>query len=91
MIAARTPVQRPADARLLVIDARGRISHQPRPAFSSLARAGDVVIANDAATLPASLFGVHVATSRPVEVRLAGRCSLGTECVRDFSRCFRMR
>src|SRR5262249_46237668 len=32
---------------------------------------GDLVVANDAATLPASLQGVHVPSGDPIEVRLA--------------------
>ena len=46
---------------------------------------GDVVVANDAATMPASLAGVHVPTGRPIEVRLAGRGSLTAHDVRRFT------
>ena len=42
------------------------------------------MIANDAATLPASLRGVHVRTGREIEVRLAGRRSLDVGDVREF-------
>jgi len=42
----------------------------------NLLRPSDVVVANDAATLPASLFGQHSRTGRQIEVRLAGRDSL---------------
>ena len=45
----------------------------------------DVVIANDAATLPASLSGVHQQTGKPIEVRLAGRPSLDPMDVKRFS------
>jgi S-adenosylmethionine:tRNA ribosyltransferase-isomerase len=76
MKAADLPVQRPASARLLAIDASGRMCHLPRAAFASLLRSGDLVIANDAATLPASLHGIHVPTGEAVEVRLAGRPTL---------------
>jgi len=71
MIAANRPVQRPASARLLVIDADGRIAHAPRARWLDFLRRGDVVVANDAATLPASLHGVHARTGQRVEVRLA--------------------
>jgi S-adenosylmethionine:tRNA ribosyltransferase-isomerase len=71
MIAAHRPVQRPSDARLLVIDARGRITHAPRTRFVDYLRSGDLVVANDAATLPASLHGVHEPTGAEIEVRLA--------------------
>jgi S-adenosylmethionine:tRNA ribosyltransferase-isomerase len=76
MIAADRPIQRPAGARLLVGDHDGRIDHWHRSDFVHLFRAGDVVIANDAATLPASLTGIHERTGRQIEVRLAGRDSL---------------
>ena len=85
MIAADAPMQRPPDARILVVDAFGQISHKPRSEFVDLIRAGDLVIANDAATLPASLSGVHIRTGASVEIRLAGRRSLAAEDVRIFS------
>lgn len=85
MIAATRPVQRPADAKLLFVDASRRIGHAPRSAFVELLRRGDLVVANDAATLPASLRGVHGRTGAPVEVRLAGRPSLRPEDVNRFS------
>jgi len=84
MIAASDPVQRPPDAKLLFVSGRGTIEHWPRSAFSSLLRPGDLVVANDAATLPASLFGNHVPSRRPIEVRLAGRRSLDLSQVRYF-------
>src|SRR5215207_691949 len=85
MIAATRPTQRPPDAKLLFVDARRRIGHAPRSAFVELLRPGDLVVANDAATLPASLRGVHGRTGAPVEVRLAGRPSLKPEDVNRFS------
>ncbi len=86
MQAATIPVQRPNDARLLVVDRCGKIEHRARAALAALLRRGDCVIANDAATLPASLRGVHERTGAPVEVRLAGRSSLEPDDVRNF-RC----
>src|SRR5438132_4062271 len=76
MIAATRATQRPADAKLLVVDARGRIADARRRNFVDYLRAGDLMIANDAATLPAGLFGRHDPTGAPIEVRLAGRRSL---------------
>ena len=76
MIAATRATQRPADAKLLVVDARGRIADARRRDFVDYLRPGDLVIANDAATLPASLFGIHERTGAALEVRLAGRRSL---------------
>ena len=46
-------------AKLLTIDADGGMRHLPRTALASLFSPGDLVIANDAATLPASLQGIH--------------------------------
>ena len=85
MKAAREAVQRPRQARLLVIDARGRMQHAPRAHLADYLRAGDVLVANDAATLPASLAGIHVPTGRAIEVRLAGRRSLAADDVREFT------
>jgi S-adenosylmethionine:tRNA ribosyltransferase-isomerase len=85
MRAADVPVQRPPDAKLLFSDNRGTIAHRPRSEFANLLRSGDLLIANDAGTLPASLFGEHVPSGRPIEVRLAGRDSLEPADVRRFS------
>ena len=82
MIAASRPMQRPRDARLLVVDSRGAIVQTARAALVDHLRAGDLVVANDAATLPASLSGTHMPTGAPVEVRLAGRASLAREDLR---------
>src|SRR5258708_1533820 len=76
MIAANLPVQRPSNAKVLIVDRRGHIKHQARSAFVNLLRLSGVVVANEAATLPASLFGQHSRTGRQIEVRLAGRDSL---------------
>jgi S-adenosylmethionine:tRNA ribosyltransferase-isomerase len=76
MTPATSAVQRPADARLLVVGESGQITHHTRDRFAALIEPGDLVVANDAATLPASLSGVHVATGSPIELRLAGRRSL---------------
>jgi S-adenosylmethionine:tRNA ribosyltransferase-isomerase len=84
VIAADEPVQRPAGSKLLHVDAAGRIRSLPRTALIELLRPGDVVIANDAATLPASLHGVHLQTGTEVEVRLAARASLDADDVLRF-------
>ena len=60
------------------------MTDRARAEFPDLVREGDIVIANDAATLPASLSGVHLPTGAPVELRLAGRESLLPEGVRRF-------
>ncbi len=85
MIAVGVPVQRPWDAKLLAVDRHGRIRHRARCEFAELLRPGDVVIANDAATLPASLSGRHGPTGRPIEVRLAARDSLASDEISRFS------
>jgi len=79
MIAAAQPVQRPPDARMLVIDGDGEIVHAARSSLTDFLDAGDLVVANDAATLPASLHGVHLQSGAPIEVRLAGRSSFARE------------
>lgn len=85
MIPAKLPIQRPADARLLIVNSRGQITNALRSSFPNLLHPGDVVIANDAATLPASLFGVHGRSRRAIEVRLAGWESVGPDEVKQFS------
>src|ERR1044071_4760024 len=85
MIAADTAVQRPMDAKLLVVDAQRNLIHVPRSAFVEFLHPNDLVIANDAATLPASLTGVHQPTGKTIEVRLAGRPSLDPSDVNRFS------
>lgn len=85
MIAASDAVQRPPYAKLLEVDDRGNIRHRPRAEFTDLLHPGDLVIANDAATLPASLSGHHAPTGCSIEVRLAGRRSLDPEQISHFS------
>lgn len=74
MIAADRP--QGSAARLLAIDAAGAVRHRPRAGLAGLFEPGDLVVANDAATLPASLAGTHIPTGAPVEVRLAAWLSL---------------
>jgi S-adenosylmethionine:tRNA ribosyltransferase-isomerase len=85
MIAADVAVQRPPDAKLLVVDSARNLIHVPRTAFVDFLRPNDVVIANDAATLPSSLYGVHQQTGKPIEVRLAGRSSMDPSDIKRFS------
>ena len=85
MIPASVPTQRPPDARLLVVDSGGQIRDMLRSSLPTLLRSGDIVVANDAATLPASILGVHKRTGRSIEVRLAGSESIFHEDVRQFS------
>jgi S-adenosylmethionine:tRNA ribosyltransferase-isomerase len=72
MIAADRPVQRPAIAKLLTVDSEGQFAHITRDHFIESLWPGDLIVANDAATLPASLHGVHLRTGEAIEVRLAG-------------------
>jgi S-adenosylmethionine:tRNA ribosyltransferase-isomerase len=83
--AARLAIQRSSGAKLLVADAEGRIEHWRRSMFVELLRPGDLAVANDAATLPASLVGQHVPSGRHVEVRLAASPSLATDRVMRFT------
>jgi S-adenosylmethionine:tRNA ribosyltransferase-isomerase len=85
MIPASIPIQRPADAKLLAVGAEGRIQDMLRSSFPTLVNAGDVIVANDAATLPAGIFGVHQRSGQPIEVRLAGGRSVSPEDVQQFS------
>jgi S-adenosylmethionine:tRNA ribosyltransferase-isomerase len=69
MIAADHPDRQ--STQLLAIETDGSMRHLPRSALATLFSPGDVVIANDAATLPASMHGTHIASGEPLEVRLA--------------------
>jgi S-adenosylmethionine:tRNA ribosyltransferase-isomerase len=51
-------------ARLFTLDADGGNRHLPRTDLATLFRPGDLVVANDAATLPASLRGTHRPSGR---------------------------
>ena len=84
MIAATAPIQRSPRARVMVVDPSGQIRDLPRASLIDLLRPGDLVVANDAATIPASLSGVHLPSHRPIEVRLAGVSSFDPQN-REFS------
>jgi len=85
MIAASLPIHRPLEAKLLVVDRSGSIRHWKRSKFIDLLRPGDLLVANDAATLPASLSGQHLPSGQSIEVRLAGRRSLSADDICRFS------
>src|SRR6516164_7402682 len=67
----------PRSAKLLIAGGDGVVRHLPRAALASLFSSGDLVIANDAATLPASLKGIHDPSGQPMEIRLAAWISAG--------------
>ncbi len=85
MKAATTPVQRRPDARLLVVHADGRLDHAARTQLVHHVSPGDLVVANDAATIPASLGGFHEPSGAAIEIRLAGRRSLAVADVYNFT------
>lgn len=70
MRAAERPERRAR--RLLSVAADGGLRHHRPDDLAGLLRPGDLVVANDAATLPASLRGRHVESGAAIEVRLAG-------------------
>lgn len=76
MNAATSPVQRPPGARLLVVDRAGDLQHVERADIVRFLRPGDLLIGNDAATIPGSLCGIHEKSGEEIEIRLAGRGSL---------------
>lgn len=69
MIAASRPSR--GSGKLLTASAGGRVQSLERSAIASLFEPGDLVVANDAATIPASLHGTHQPTGSLIEVRLA--------------------
>jgi S-adenosylmethionine:tRNA ribosyltransferase-isomerase len=78
MNAARWPREHPEANRLLHISpATGRISDRRVEHLPGLLRAGDLLVVNDAATLPASLQG-RTGEGAPIELRLLAREEEGT-------------
>ncbi|MDD9938599.1 MAG: S-adenosylmethionine:tRNA ribosyltransferase-isomerase [Myxococcales bacterium] len=72
MSPATAPPPRRDGVRLLAVDARtGRHRDHPFTALPELLEPGDLLVLNDAATLPASLAG-HAPDGSTVELRLAG-------------------
>ena len=63
--------------KLLVVGSTGAMLRLPRSELTHLFAPGDLVVANDAATLPASLTGTHVAGGAAIEMRLAAWITLG--------------
>ena len=71
-----------ADVRLLVVDARrGLLEARPAGSFPELLDPGDLVVVNDAATLPASL-PARAASGAVVEIRLVSALDAGAGAVR---------
>ena len=85
MKAAAITRRRPKDAKLLILDSAGVIRHRSRSRFASEMRPGDLVVANDAATIPASLQGIHGRTRERIEVRLAAWGSVDFDLAGDLS------
>ncbi len=73
MIAASDPARGAGEPRLLVVGADGQLSHHARHDLARVLVPGDLLVANDAATLPASLRGAHGPSGAPIELRLAAR------------------
>jgi len=82
---ATSPADRANGGRLLVIDESGRLSHRARAEFPLFVERHDLVVANDASTIPASLSGIHLPTGAAIEVRLAARDSLSPQRVTRFT------
>jgi S-adenosylmethionine:tRNA ribosyltransferase-isomerase len=75
---AAWPREQSEAERLLVVDpAAGTMADFAVRDLPSRLRAGDLLVVNDAATLPASLHG-HATDGAPVEVRLLGPAEGGT-------------
>jgi S-adenosylmethionine:tRNA ribosyltransferase-isomerase len=83
IVAADAPVTH-ATSRLLVLTGTGTIEPHARDRLPELLLPGDLLVANDAATIPASLRGAHQRTGSEIEVRLAGRPTLRASDVHRF-------
>ena len=67
MVTADGPIAHGA-ARLLVVNGMGEVEHHGRDRLAEFLRPGDLLVANDAATIPASLHGIHQPTGSEVEI-----------------------
>jgi S-adenosylmethionine:tRNA ribosyltransferase-isomerase len=85
MKAAGKPTQRPPDARLLLVEADGTMQHVQRRRLPGYLRPGDLVVANDASTIPASLTGIHRSSGQVLEIRLAARGSPAFDDAWEFT------
>ena len=85
MRAAERPIQRHPDARLLVVGPDGALRHAPRARLVDQLTTGDVLVVNDAATIPASLQGTPAGSGGSLEVRLAARSSLSPDDVHHWT------
>ncbi|MFV8749721.1 S-adenosylmethionine:tRNA ribosyltransferase-isomerase [Nannocystaceae bacterium ST9] len=73
MPAATHPPDRREDVRLLIVDGERRsLSDRSFASFADALAPGDLVVVNDAATLPASLHGSIEPFGNPIELRLLG-------------------
>lgn len=78
MNAARWPREHPEQGRMLhLAPSTGRISDRRVEHLPELLRAGDLLVVNDAATLPGSLQG-RTEEGAPIELRLLAREEQGT-------------
>lgn len=85
MNAAGKPQRHRPQAKLLRLDRDGQLIHARRWELASFLERGDLVVANDAATLPASLSAIHERSGETIEIRLAGRESLAPDDVHNFT------
>ena len=69
MIAASTPDR--SSGKLLSVSTDGHVKDLQRSDLGTLFASGDLVVANDAATIPASLQGQHEPSEASIEIRLA--------------------
>jgi S-adenosylmethionine:tRNA ribosyltransferase-isomerase len=83
IVTADAPIAH-ATGRLLVVRGTGEVEHHGRDGLAELLSPGDLLVANDAATIPASLRGIHEPTGKEIEIRLAGRPTLRADDVHRF-------
>ena len=72
----------------MTVSADGRLHHLSRSGLATLFGSNDLIVANDAAVLPASLTGSHEPSGKPLEVRLAGWPQDGRPGVRFIALAF---
>lgn len=69
-IADHSRLQR-TDSKLLVIRPDGTINHDLLEDLDQFLETGDTIVVNNSATIPASFYGIHEYSGKPIELRLA--------------------
>ena len=85
LIALRPAVPRDA-ARLMVVEADGRITHRSLRDLPDYLRAGDALLVNDTKVIPARLYGERLRDSGPAKIEILLHRRLSGDSYRVLAR-----